>query len=93
MERISALDRKKVILCGMETHVCVLQTALGLLRDGKDVHLVQDAVCSRSKSNWRTGVEFMRDAGAVVTSTETVLFQLLGAAGTDEFKAVSKLVK
>jgi nicotinamidase-related amidase len=93
MEQIRALDRKKVILCGMETHVCVLQTALGLLREGRDVHLVEDAVCSRSKGNWRTGVEFMRDAGAVITSAETVLFQLLGAAGTDEFKNVSRLVK
>jgi nicotinamidase-related amidase len=77
----------------MVTHLCVLRTALGLLREGQDVHLVEDAVCSRSKSNGRTGVGFMRDAGAVVTSTETVLFQLLGEAGTDEFKAVSKLVK
>lgn len=93
MERLGALDRKKVILCGMETHVCVLQTALGLLREGQDVHLVEDAVCSRAKGNWRTGVEFMRDAGAVVTSTETVLFQLLGEAGTVEFQAVSRLVK
>lgn len=93
MERIRALDSKKVVLCGMETHVCVLQTALGLLRDGKDVHLAADAVCSRTKSNWGIGIEFMRDAGTVITSTETVLFQLLGEAGTGEFKAISKLVK
>lgn len=93
MERVRALDRKKVVVCGMETHVCVLQTALGLLRDGRDVHLVEDAVCSRTKSNWRIGVEFMRDAGAVVTSTETVLFQLLGEAGTGDFKDISRIVK
>ena len=93
MESVEALGRKKIILAGMETHVCVLQTGLDLLREGYGVHLVRDAVCSRSKDNWLTGVELMRDAGAVVTSTETVLFQLLGKAGTDEFRAVSKLVK
>lgn len=92
----SALDdlgRRTIVLAGMETHVCVLQTALDLLRGGHVVHLVRDAVCSREKVNWITGIELMRDAGAVITSTETVLFQLLGRAGTEEFKAISKLVK
>ena len=80
-------------MTGMETHVCILQTCIGLLRDGYNVHLVKDAVCSRSKENWKTGVEFMRDAGAVITGTETVLFQLLKIAGTQEFKAISKRIK
>jgi nicotinamidase-related amidase len=93
MERLEALGRKKVILCGMETHVCVLQTGLDLLREGFDVHLARDATCSRSRENRRTGIGMMRDAGAVITSTETVLFQLLREAGTAEFKAVSKIVK
>jgi nicotinamidase-related amidase len=93
MERLEAIDRRKVILCGMETHVCVLQTCLDLLREGFDVHLASDASCSRSRENWLTGIEMMRDAGAVITSTETVLFQLLREAGTVEFKAISKLVK
>jgi nicotinamidase-related amidase len=77
----------------METHVCVLQTALDLMLEGFEVHLVRDAVCSRTKANWQTGVEFMRDAGAVITCTETVLFQLLKAAGGDTFKAISKRLK
>jgi hypothetical protein len=58
-----------------------------------NVHVVEDAVCSRIKENWNTGIEFMRDAGAVVTCTETALFQLLKVAGTDEFKAISQRIK
>ena len=91
--RLAAVGKKKIILCGMETHVCVLQTCLDLLETGYEVHLVSDAVCSRTKENFRTAVEMMRDAGAVITSTETLLFQLVERAGTDEFKAVSRLVK
>jgi nicotinamidase-related amidase len=93
MESVSALGREKIILAGMETHVCVLQTCIELLNGAHGVHLVRDASCSRTKQNWLTGIGMMRDAGAVVTSTETVLFQLVGEAGSPEFKAVSKLVK
>lgn len=85
--------KTQIILCGMETHVCVWQTCLGLLDSGYIVHLAGDAVCSRSKDNYLAGVGLMRDAGAVISSTETVCFQLLERAGTDEFKKVSKLVK
>ncbi len=91
--RLSETGRKKVILAGMETHVCVLQTALGLRKDGYSVHVVGDAVCSRAKENFRVGLEFMRDAGAVISCTETVLFQLLGRAGSPEFKAISSMIK
>ncbi len=93
LEELKEHKRKKVVLTGMETHICVLQTCLGLLRGGINVHLVQDAVCSRTKENWKTGIEFIRDAGAIVTSTETVLFQLLKVAGTEEFKKISKRIK
>jgi len=92
-EHIKRLGRKKIIVTGMETHICVLQTSVGLLNAGFDVHLVVDAVCSRTKANWRSGVEFIRDAGGVLTNTETVLFQLLGVAGTPEFKAISNRIK
>ncbi len=77
----------------METHICVLQTCLGLLKAGVNVHVVEDAVCSRTEENWRTGIEFMRSAGAVITCTETVLFQLLKVAGTEEFKKISQRIK
>ena len=90
---LAASGRKKVILAGMETHVCVLQTAIDLLKTGYLVHLAKDATCSRTPDNFTTGAEFMRDAGAVITCTETVLFQLLEKAGTDEFKAISKRIK
>lgn len=92
-EHIKRLGRKKIIVTGMEAHICVLQTSLGLIKAGFDVHLVADAVCSRTKANWRSGVELIRDAGGVLTNTETVLFQLLGVAGTPEFKAISNRIK
>ncbi|MCL5061708.1 MAG: hydrolase [Nitrospiraceae bacterium] len=93
LNEIKKLNKKSIILTGMETHICVLQTCIGLLKEGFHVHLVRDAVCSREKENWKAGVEFMRDAGAVITCTETVLFQLLKVAGTEEFKAISKRIK
>lgn len=90
---IKKLNRKKVILTGMEAHICCLQTTTGLLQEGFTVHVVRDAVCSRADENWKTGIEFMRDAGAVITCTETALFQLLKVAGTEEFKKISARIK
>jgi nicotinamidase-related amidase len=92
-QKLAGTGKTKVILAGMETHVCVLQTALGLMKEGYHVHVVEDAVCSRAKENFRAGLQFMRDAGAVITCTETVLFQLLEKAGTPEFKVISSLIK
>jgi nicotinamidase-related amidase len=92
-ERLKSLGRKQIIVTGMEAHVCVLQTVIDLLDAGYHVHLVRDAVMSRKKDNWRVGVEMAAAAGAVITSTETALFQLLRGAGTDEFRRLSKLVK
>ena len=93
LEELKEHNKRNIVLTGMETHICVLQTCIGLLKGGINVHIVQDAVCSRTKENWKTGVEFMREAGAVVTSTETVLFQLLKVAGTEEFKKISQRIK
>ncbi|MBI4687788.1 MAG: hydrolase [Nitrospirae bacterium] len=93
LDKVKRLNKKTLLLTGMETHICVLQTCLGLLREGFIVHVVRDAVCSRTKENWQTGIELMRDAGAVITCTETVLFQLLKVAGTEEFKIISKRIK
>lgn len=90
---LKSTGRSQVIITGMETHVCVLQTVIELREAGMDVHIVKDAVMSRSKQNWKTAIEAMSLAGAVPTSTETVLFQLLKIAGTDEFKKLSKLVR
>ena len=85
--------RSTVIVCGMEAHICVLQTVLGLLATGMIVHVAADAVCSRNPENARTALELQRDAGAVITCTETVLFQLLGRAGTPEFKAIQARIR
>ena len=93
LKKITSLKRKQIIITGMETHVCVLQTCLSLLKKRYSIHLVSDAVCSRKKDDYLTGRELMRDSGAVITCTETVLFQLLEKAGTPEFKAISKRIK
>jgi nicotinamidase-related amidase len=90
---LEATGRSTVVVCGMETHICVLQTVLGLLAQGMIVHVAADAVCSRNAENWRTALEFMRDAGAVITCTETVMFQLLVRAGTPEFKAIQARIR
>lgn len=93
---LSALEQSHVtdvVVTGMETHVCVLQTVLDLLDRGFNVHLVSDAVASRFEGDYANALEIARSAGAVVTTTETALFQLVKGAGSDEFKAISRLVR
>lgn len=87
------LGRKKVVVVGMEAHVCVFQTVRDLLADGYQVFVVADAVCSRTKQNYKIALDLMDAMGAVVTSTETVCFDLLKEAGTPLFKKISKLIK
>ena len=87
------MAREQWLVCGMEAHVCVFQTVRDLIPAATAVHVVSDAVSSRTKANWRIGLEMARDAGAVITSTEVAVFDLLGQAGTDDFKALSKLLK
>jgi nicotinamidase-related amidase len=84
---------RDVILCGIEAHVCVCQTALDLLDQDFDVFVVADAISSRTQENCRTAIERMRDAGAVIVSTEMILFELLEEAGTDQFKQILELIK
>jgi nicotinamidase-related amidase len=84
--------RDQALVCGVETHVCVNQTALDLLADGVDVQVAEDAVGSRTGENKQVGLNKMERAGAEITSVETALFELLGRAGTDEFKRVQKLI-
>jgi len=93
LHQLNQLGRKQVIITGMETHVCVLQTVLELLHQGFHVHLVTDAVMSRKEENRQVGLNMAAAAGAVLTSTEAALFQLLKVAGSDEFKKLSKLVR
>ncbi|MEZ5062369.1 MAG: isochorismatase family protein [Solirubrobacterales bacterium] len=84
--------RSQAIVCGIETHVCVNQTVLDLLDRGVEVQVVSDAVGSRSDANRELGLNKAEMAGATLTSVETALFELLGAAGSDEFKTVQRLV-
>lgn len=93
VERLRTARVRQIIVAGIETHVCVLLTALDLLADGYQANVVADATCSRRRENWQIALDQLRQAGAVVTSTETVLFQLLGAADTDDFRSLSKLIK
>jgi len=92
-EKLASSRRSHIILTGMETHICVLQTCLGLLEKGYFTHVVSDAVCSRKEEDYETGRSMMRDAGAVITCTEIVLFQLLERAGTPEFREISNRIK
>jgi len=86
-------ERDQVVLCGIESHVCVNQTAEDLLAAGREVHVAQDAVSSRTAANRDLGLHKMERAGATLTSVETALFELLRAAGTPEFKEIQRLVK
>jgi nicotinamidase-related amidase len=90
---IKRSGRSQVVVTGMEAHVCVYQTVLGLLEDGYHVHLVRDAICSRNKTDYLTGVANAAQAGAVVTSAEMALFQMLKRSTHAQFKAISKLIK
>jgi len=85
--------RKQVLLVGIETHVCVYQTAMDLLQTGYEVYLVADAVSSRTLENKQIGIRAMKDAGAKITSVEMALFEMLKAAHGDKFKQVIKIVK
>lgn len=92
-ERLSSHTPDPVILTGVEAHVCVLLTALDLLGKGYRVAVVADAVCSRRAATMDVGLGQARQAGAVITSTETVVFQLLGSSDADAFREVSKLLR
>ena len=85
-------DAEQAIVCGIETHVCVSQTVHDLLARGLEVHVPADAVGSRHEIDYQRGLERMERAGAVVSTVEAALFELLERAGTPEFKAVQKLI-
>lgn len=91
--RLEALDRRTVVIAGMEAHICVLQTALSLARAGYAVHVVADAVCSRRDQDRGVALSRLRHAGVVVTTVEQVVYEALGEAGTDAFRDVLRFVK
>jgi nicotinamidase-related amidase len=79
-------NRNTLLLCGMESHICVAQTALAALREGYLVHIASDAVSSRTEWNWKIGLERMRAAGAVISSTEMIIYELMRSSSSAAFK-------
>lgn len=86
-------NRNTVLLCGMESHICVMQTALGALREGYLVHVASDAVSSRTEWNWKIGLERMRSAGAIISSAEMMMYELLRSSGSPAFKELLPYLK
>jgi nicotinamidase-related amidase len=86
-------NRNTVLLCGMESHICVMQTALGALREGYLVHVASDAVSSRTEWNWKIGLQRMRAAGAVISSAEMMIYELLRSSGAPAFKELLPYLK
>jgi nicotinamidase-related amidase len=91
-QALAATGRKQVFLAGMETHICVLQTALDLLGQGYQVFVIEDAVSSRAKGNQFNALQRMRLAGAVIINVESLIFEWLGDASHPEFKKLAKLI-
>ena len=85
--------RKQAILCGVESHICVSQTAHDLAASGFQVHVVADAVSSRSEFNWKLGLDKMRQGGVLLSSVEAALYEMLHEAGTPEFRDILKTIK
>ncbi|HEY9713348.1 MAG TPA: hydrolase [Chroococcales cyanobacterium] len=93
MDELRKLNRNQIIVCGIEAHVCVNQTVHDLLSEGFQTHIVLDAIASRSNVNKEAGVTKMLSSGAIASTVEMSLFEMLYESGTDVFKAVQKLLK
>jgi nicotinamidase-related amidase len=86
-------NRNTLLLCGMESHICVMQTALAALREGYLVHIASDAVSSRTEWNWKIGLDRMRAAGAVISSTEMMIYELMRSSSSPAFKEMLPYLK
>lgn len=93
VEALKATGRRQLVIAGMETHICVVQTALAALAAGFDVHVVADGCCSRDAENHERALSRLGAAGIVVTVTESALYELVGEAGTEEFRTLLRIVK
>jgi nicotinamidase-related amidase len=90
---LAATGRRQVVLAGMETHICVAQTALVLAEEGYDIHVVADGCCSREGASHEVALDRLRHAGVSVTSSESVMYEAVGRAGTEEFRRLLAIVK
>jgi len=86
-------QRNTMLLCGMESHICVMQTALSALREGYLVHVASDAVSSRAEWNWKIGLDRMKAAGAVISSTEMMMYELMRSSGAPAFRELLPYLK
>ncbi|MBA7590352.1 hypothetical protein ES708_32467 [subsurface metagenome] len=93
MRELNGMKRGQILVAGIESHVCVYQTTVDLIRMGYEVHMVTDCISSRTEENRSLGIERMKDEGAKPTTTEMALFELLKIAGGDRFREISRLVK
>jgi len=93
VSEVQRSGRKQILLCGVETHICISQTAHDLLAQGYQVHVAADAVSSRTQSNWEIGLRRMECAGALISSMEMAIYELLHEAGTPEFRELLELFK
>ena len=93
LETVRKLGRPKIVIVGMETHVCVLQTGMDLIQAGYQLHVVKNALASRYEEDWKTAVKLFRDAGAVITTAEIVIFQWACRSNTEEFRKILPIVK
>lgn len=91
--RSRAPAARSLLVAGVESHICVTQTVLGALEAGYLVHVAADAVSSRTRENWQIGLNRMERAGGVISSTEMIVYELLGRSGTPEFKAMLPMLK
>jgi nicotinamidase-related amidase len=88
-----APEARTLLVAGVESHICVMQTVLGAMESGYLVHVAADATASRTRENWRIGLARMERAGAVISSTEMIVYELLRRSGTREFKAILPALK
>ncbi|XQF94373.1 isochorismatase family protein (plasmid) [Pseudoalteromonas espejiana] len=93
LKSIASYERPEVVVIGTEAHVCVLQTCLDLLAKGFKVVIAADAIGSRNKRHKKIAIEQMRDAGAIISSVETIIFQWTKKAATSKFKEILKIIK
>jgi nicotinamidase-related amidase len=93
MEGIAVTGKENIIIAGIESHVCVMQTVIDLIRNGYHPIVVEDCVSSRKENDKQIAIERMRKEGAIITTYESILFELLRFSGTEQFKTISKLIK
>ena len=93
LDKIKSYGKKQIVICGIETHICVHQTAAALLREGFEVYVVKDACASRNKYEFKQGIELMAQNGAKVSCGEIVLFEWLKTAKNPHFKEIQALIK